>query len=207
MPAWTRCRRRRPSATRAPPGCSDADSLLRDAVERWVDTLDELTLPEDAQRQLTAGLDAEPWGLRRTIAQDAALVHATSLSGRRAALDQERKGLQERLGEVEAEQAALASGESGEPERPAWAVSSSDDAGAPLWRAVDFAKGVSDAERAGLESALQAAGLLDAWLAADGRLRAADGEVLLAPGPQVEGRRLGELLVRDRACTASTVAG
>src|SRR6266545_1714574 len=47
-------------------------------------------------------------------------------------------------------------------------------AGAPLWQVVDFREGVGDGERAGLEAALEAAGLLDAWVAPDGRL--------LAPG-------------------------
>jgi uncharacterized protein (TIGR02680 family) len=43
-------------------------------------------------------------------------------------------------------------------------------AGAPLWQVVDFRDGVGEAERAGLEAALEAAGLLDAWVAPDGRL-------------------------------------
>ncbi len=47
-------------------------------------------------------------------------------------------------------------------------------AGAPLWQVVDFREGVGDGERAGLEAALEAAGLLDAWVTPDGRL--------LAPG-------------------------
>jgi uncharacterized protein (TIGR02680 family) len=43
-------------------------------------------------------------------------------------------------------------------------------AGAPLWQVVDFREGVGEPERAGLEAALEAAGLLDAWVAPDGRL-------------------------------------
>ena len=42
--------------------------------------------------------------------------------------------------------------------------------GAPLWRLCDFRPHLSAAERAGLEAALQASGLLDAWLLPDGRL-------------------------------------
>ncbi len=41
-------------------------------------------------------------------------------------------------------------------------------AGAPLWRLVDFAPGVDDADQAGVEAALLAAGLLDAWVTPDG---------------------------------------
>lgn len=43
-------------------------------------------------------------------------------------------------------------------------------AGAPLWRLCDFHPDIPDAERPGFEAALQAAGLLDAWLLPDGRL-------------------------------------
>jgi uncharacterized protein (TIGR02680 family) len=43
--------------------------------------------------------------------------------------------------------------------------------GAPLWWLVDFRDGLSDAQRAGLESALEASGLLDAWVSPDGCLQ------------------------------------
>jgi uncharacterized protein (TIGR02680 family) len=43
-------------------------------------------------------------------------------------------------------------------------------AGAPLWQAVDFAAHVAPDARAGIEAALEAMGLLDAWLAPDGTL-------------------------------------
>ncbi|NGO67298.1 TIGR02680 family protein [Streptomyces boncukensis] len=42
--------------------------------------------------------------------------------------------------------------------------------GAPFYQLVDFAESVSDAERAGLEAALEASGLLDAWVTAEGTL-------------------------------------
>ena len=42
--------------------------------------------------------------------------------------------------------------------------------GAALWQVVDFGEGVPDPARAGLEAALQASGLLDAWVRPGGRL-------------------------------------
>ncbi|GAA1651055.1 TIGR02680 family protein [Catellatospora bangladeshensis] len=58
--------------------------------------------------------------------------------------------------------------------------------GAPLWKVVDFEPSVSPADRAGLEAALEAAGLLDAWLQPDGTVLAADtDDVLLVGGPPV----------------------
>jgi hypothetical protein len=56
---------------------SEADDRLREAVARWVTTLDELVVPEDAVTGLLAGLDAEPWGLRTRIADTAKLAHDT----------------------------------------------------------------------------------------------------------------------------------
>jgi uncharacterized protein (TIGR02680 family) len=52
-------------------------------------------------------------------------------------------------------------------------------AGAPLWQLVDFRDNVGATQRAGIEAALEAAGLLDAWVAPDGQLQQADGGALL----------------------------
>ncbi|HEY4026485.1 MAG TPA: TIGR02680 family protein, partial [Candidatus Dormibacteraeota bacterium] len=63
----------------------------------------------------------------------------------------------------------------GETERPPAPYTRAPDvregrAGAPLWQVVDFRDHVSPADRAGLEAALEASGLLDAWVTPDGRL-------------------------------------
>lgn len=50
--------------------------------------------------------------------------------------------------------------------------------GAPLWSLVDFRDAVTGAQGAGLEAALEASGLLDAWVSPDGRLQAGDDDVL-----------------------------
>ncbi|MPY46625.1 TIGR02680 family protein, partial [Streptomyces phyllanthi] len=60
--------------------------------------------------------------------------------------------------------------------------------GAPLYRLVDFAEHVDPAARAGLEAALEASGLLDAWVCADGTvLDPATRDTLLVPGPPPAG--------------------
>ena len=43
-------------------------------------------------------------------------------------------------------------------------------AGAPLWKLCDFREGVPEADRAGIEAALEASGILDAWVMPDGRI-------------------------------------
>ena len=66
--------------------------------------------------------------------------------------------------------------------------------GAPLWKVADFAPDLSDDERAGLEAALEAAGILDAWVTPEGNL--VDGDVIVVSGlAPVAGASCAELLV------------
>ncbi|SDJ28249.1 hypothetical protein SAMN05192558_11469 [Actinokineospora alba] len=52
---------------------------------------------------------------------------------------------------------------------------------------MDFVSGVSDTDRAGIEAAMEAAGILDAWVTPDGRLLDTDDTTIVAqdavPGP------------------------
>lgn len=61
--------------------------------------------------------------------------------------------------------------------------------GAPFWQVVDFTDGVSDQHRAGLEAALEAAGILDAWVTPDAELRdpISDDVVVRAAQPALAG--------------------
>ncbi|MEJ3745483.1 TIGR02680 family protein [Actinomycetes bacterium KLBMP 9797] len=78
-------------------------------------------------------------------------------------------------------------------------------AGAPLWRLVRFADGVTDADAAGIEAALEAAGVLDAWLHPDAGGTAAalaageqDGYLrVLADTARPAGRTLADVLVPE----------
>ena len=66
--------------------------------------------------------------------------------------------------------------------------------GAPLWKVTDFAPDVPEGQRAGLEAALESAGILDAWLTPDGDLIA--GDVVLVSGRHpVAGPSCGTVLV------------
>ncbi|WP_280209037.1 TIGR02680 family protein [Nocardia cyriacigeorgica] len=70
--------------------------------------------------------------------------------------------------------------------------------GAPLWQLVRFADTVPAEEAAGIESALAAAGLLDAWVCADTDRPEFESEVYLVALPQHErptGRTLADVLV------------
>ncbi|MFD5436680.1 TIGR02680 family protein [Kitasatospora sp. NPDC127067] len=57
--------------------------------------------------------------------------------------------------------------------------------GAPLWRLLAFRPDVPPADQAGIEAALEAAGLLDAWMAPDGGLVVAGHDTLADPAAAV----------------------
>jgi len=90
--------------------------------------------------------------------------------------------------------------------------------GAPLWRVVDVRADVLDlAGQSGLEAALQASGLLDAWITVDGRLldpEDQDAVLIASAGPSPADRNLADLLIPDidpqdesaRALSESTIA-
>ncbi|MDX8535792.1 TIGR02680 family protein [Mesorhizobium sp. VK25A] len=67
--------------------------------------------------------------------------------------------------------------------------------GAPLWQVVDFRDKTTATQRAGLEAALEAAGLLDAWISPDGRLQAGD-----------DGRPLLDVQVLERQNRSQSLA-
>ncbi|MFD6095273.1 SbcC/MukB-like Walker B domain-containing protein [Nocardiopsis flavescens] len=77
--------------------------------------------------------------------------------------------------------------------------------GAPLWRLVRFADGLDPARAAGIEGALDAAGLLTAWVhpdagAAGAALAAGDADAYLAPAPRGSapaGPTLADVLVAE----------
>jgi uncharacterized protein (TIGR02680 family) len=85
-----------------------------------------------------------------------------------------------------------------DPEPPKSLYSSADRAsgtGAALYLLVDFHESVPSAERAGLEAALQASGLLNAWTCADGTLLADDTrDVILRGDEPVPGTSLADIL-------------
>ncbi|WP_329100455.1 TIGR02680 family protein [Micromonospora sp. NBC_01699] len=90
-----------------------------------------------------------------------------------AALETDQRRAEERLAEIETDLRRLAEGVHRPPPCPPTRDPEVrvDRAGAPLWRVVDFAPEVPDPQRAGVEAALEAAGVLDAWLDPDGALR------------------------------------
>jgi len=148
----------------------EPDAVLA-ALELWVDTLD----------------GANP---ARAAADDAGRAATAVLAREQAGLDQQAAAAGLRASDLAAEISRLESGEHGAPPAPHTRDPAvrADRPGAPLWQLIDLAEHVTPVERAGLEAALEASGVLDAWLDPAGTLRGAEGDVLLSPDAADTGR-------------------
>lgn len=117
------------------------------------------------------------------VAADAALA---ALRGRqepaRSALARQREELGARRVELEEERTELEGGSHRPPPAPHTRDPSARDgrAGAPLWQLVEPVDGVDPSAAAGYEAALEASGLLDAWVTPDGSLLDVDDTVLVS---------------------------
>ena len=167
-----------------------------EGLRQWVSGPDaaELTLPrapEDITEDVVAGLPgrareaAAPRlaGLRDDQAQWRARLHAA------------RVELERLAGEREATVAER------DPMPPAPALTRTDRVdGRALWQVVDFAAEVPARSRAALEAALQASGLLDAWVRPGGVLLGPDHldvVVVTGDGPSDGARSLAAVLTAD----------
>lgn len=121
--------------------------------------------------------DNPSWRLLLSLQQRA----AERLAERRAALERDRLALEAEARMLEDERNRLQAGVDPAPPLPYTRNPEVRNArrGDPLWRLVDFRDHVTPAQRAGLEAALEVAGLLDAWVAPDGRVQTGDGGALL----------------------------
>jgi uncharacterized protein (TIGR02680 family) len=119
------------------------------------------------------------------------------------ALDERRKIYQRQVSELEAERDELNAGR--DPKPPMSYIREEHTRaglpGAPFYLLVDFQEHLDDVQCAGLEAALEASGLLDAWVGADGCVRRTDGQPWLdnewTSRPAVLGQSLSDWLCAD----------
>jgi uncharacterized protein (TIGR02680 family) len=174
-----------------------------DAVARWAAEraalLAELGLP-GLPEALAAAIDGP--SLKEVYAEAVAAPVAArrdqiaALTARAEALASERAAVVAERDRIAAEH------DDAPPPSPTRPASRDGRAGAPLWRLVRFADGVADADAAGIEAALQAAGLLDAWVHPTGdqtlaALTGGEQDGYLRAGEPVAGPSLAEVLVAE----------
>jgi len=176
---------------------------LHAAYGEWLAEAAELAVsePEEALDLLEAWTDTldGPNPAAAAIAAAAARANA-ALTRRETGLDAEAAAARAELADVDAETERLEAG--GHDAPPAWHTRDPEARalrpGAPLWRVVDFQDSVSESDRAGLEAALEAAGILDAWLSPDGTLLTTGtggGDAIVLPtGRPAPGAGLGSVL-------------
>ena len=173
------------------------------AVRGHVAAATELTLEDPADTLAALDLWVE------TLAGTNPFEFAVAAAGRATAAKLERARVQLSSGVTQAQQvaaeldAAIDRLEAGEHDRPPAPYTRGADArergpGAPLWQVVDFRDDIDPGERAGIEAALEVAGILDAWVTPGGALLSArTDDVLVAPGTPgpPTGQRLASVLV------------
>lgn len=170
----------------------EADTQLRSAVERgqaarqeaerqaealeaalvsWWQGLAELRLGEaeiERLRGVVAAEDGGPGGLVAAV-HELMVPQRDAWVAARAGFEREAAGVQELRRETAEERERVAAVRELGPEPPR--TRGADRAGrpgAPLYLLCEFADGLGEAEKGGLEAALEAAGLLDAWVTPEG---------------------------------------
>ncbi|MCE7008356.1 TIGR02680 family protein [Kibdelosporangium philippinense] len=104
---------------------------------------------------------------------------------------QRRTETRDAIDERDTELAAL---RAGKERSPATTVSRDSATGAAFYQLVDFKADLSEADRAGLESAMEASRLLNAWVTVEGSVPDLE-DVLASPGDGVPGASLADVLV------------
>lgn len=185
---------------------SEKDAYRKTFLE-WRGGLKVLRVPDEAVRAILSALreygpqrqDTETF--RRPVAELEAAQRGQLLERRSEWLERRRQ-LREQAERLAEEKRAWETSREPEPKRmearSRSRVNRSAGQGAPLYAVCDFQPHLTETERARLEEALERAGLLDAWIASDGRigkLGADEEEVWLVPSPHVIGYTLADVLV------------
>jgi uncharacterized protein (TIGR02680 family) len=180
---------------------------LLHAARAYVGASVELTLADPAETLAALELWIETLDGGNPLADavgGASRAASAALAARQAEIDAQDREVSQLARELDASIERLRAGEHDTPPAPHTRDPSTraERPGAPLWLLVDFRSDVPDQRRAGIEAALEASGILDAWVSPDGELLApGTQDVLLAPDARdrdarehVGGARLHDVL-------------
>lgn len=156
-----------------------AVTTLADRLTEWANGLREIQLDDtDAVVDVVESESAvnEIVGTAATAATAVIAGQQSTVTAARMGLVGQREILEIELGQRRARTEVV-------PSPPATRTRDRRPAaGAPLWRLVSFAPDVEEPAQAGIEAALQASGLLDAWVSPTGQVSFADGhDTFLVP--------------------------
>ena len=163
-------------------------------------------VPAEIREELAGMLSGTLAAVGEADAQSLSAVYVTAvqpqadrLRERQAVLRAEKAQVTRERDAAAAERDRIASErDDAPPPRPGREADTTGRPGAPLWQLVRFADGVADTQAAGLEAALEAAGLLDAWITpTDQEVRGGDSAAYLRSGTVVAGPSLADVLVAD----------
>ncbi|MEU3147298.1 TIGR02680 family protein [Streptomyces sp. NPDC006999] len=188
-----------------------AREQAREALRQWVGTHGELLTEEGTGRLAeTLELAGEADAFTLTDAFTEATAPAVQeLRDTLAALRAQRTEVERRRAETEAERDRIAAEhDDAPPPARGRTAARAPGGGVPLWRLVDFDNELTDRQRADLEAALEASGLLDALVTAeDTPVTAGQSEGYLRAGTPVSGPSLADLLRPDNPDNPDNPAG
>lgn len=148
-------------------------------VADWIRSL--VAIEPTRLAPLLALLTTEP-----SVVEAAVAAVGSDLSAEQAvaheALLRRRNEADAEIAVLQEERIRFAEGSLVEPDVPAWRTDRSERLGAPLWRLVDLDSHVQAADADGLEAALTASGLIDAWISPDGTVDFAEKRADLSLG-------------------------
>jgi uncharacterized protein (TIGR02680 family) len=188
--------RRAEEAVRAAKEKQDTEARAREAAERafsedahaWVGSLAAIRLSDEE----ASGLLEETIEKMRSRAEGIARAQRAALDDGIASARASAQRVAEGIEKVEAERNALLEKGHRPPEAPPWRGDRQGRPGAPLYLLCEPGDGLEPGAWPRVEAALEASGLLDAWVTPDGALLSADTfDVLLTPvaAPPPDGAR------------------
>ena len=179
---------------------------LKEAILRWRGTLQELPFEDDVLRSVfeavTAfGPDARSAQSIREPVGSALGTAKEQLGSAKLRLQHEKNELVKKRDHLREEKRMWEESREPEPERSVARMKRRSayptGSGAPLYAVCDFQEHIGEEQRARIEEALERSGLLDAWIAPDGRIGAVhegQEEMWIVPQPHEIGYTLADVL-------------
>ncbi len=162
----------------------------------WAQTCRELVVPDPS----ALADDVESEGELRAVVEGLATAVRSDIGAEQRTLRAAIETLDDARDDLTKELEGLEGDELPPAAPPYRAMDRATVQGAPLWQLVDFAPDLPAVTRPLLEAALQASGLLDAWVTPRGDIRLADGHDTFASPAQLTpavGRSLADVLTPE----------